>query len=75
MNDIYICLTLKVADPEQIAIILTTWANKGFCYKLSFPVFNESFTASKRIYKYSRVSNIPLRKFWDWKTTYLFLSG
>lgn len=46
LNDIYVCVTLKGAEPDQTAIALTNWANnKGFCYKLSFPVYNESFTA------------------------------
>ena len=41
----YICSPLKVKDSDQIATILTDWANRSeLCYKLSFPVYNESLT-------------------------------
>ena len=53
MNDVYKCLTLKVGDPEQIAIVLTNWASKGFCYKLSFPVYNKTFTGGNYFQKRS----------------------
>ena len=48
LNDIYTCVTLKGSEPDQTAIVLTNWANNsGYCYKLSFPIYNEDFTKCK----------------------------
>jgi len=51
LNDIYVCVTLKGKEADQTAIALTNWANKGFCYKLSFPIYNSTFTACNFQYK------------------------
>jgi len=43
------CLTVKAKEPDQIAVILTNWSNKGFTYKLNIQVYNESFTSCMNV--------------------------
>ncbi len=40
----YACLLTRAANEDDVATVLTDWANKdGMCYKFSFPVYKETF--------------------------------
>ncbi len=40
----YACHPLKTHDKEAVSTILTEWANKqGLYYRVSFPVYDDSF--------------------------------
>ncbi len=54
----YVGKMLMAADKEQVDNILSTWANVGrIYYKLSFPVYNESFSES--IKNHAPHSHVP----------------